>query len=287
MVLQDNEVGLYDKAAAKDKGAATMQVDVHAFSFGWGFRYKDLGGKLLGNGDAEPSSDLVIPEGQVIRFNVLSCSGKEKLGRLREEETRKRSAHGAEDEFEKIPPGICEKEWDATTEADQKKAEDEASKLYDIEQKRQDGKDLTKDEQTLLDAQPTFHGDQQFTDVNHAFWVPEARLKIDAVSGLRTYVQWRATRVTGPKDHFQVTCAELCGTGHNGMRTDMCVVDQDTFDWWVGLDTEHRTTASCLNMRLFSCIKDIGDRDALLTKLDALTKDHPDATCEKAQEAAA
>jgi hypothetical protein len=264
-----------------------MQVDVHAFSFGWGFRYKDLDDKLLGNADAEPSSDLVLPVHQVTRFNVLSCTGKEKLGRLRDETMRKRAAHGEKDEFTEIPPGICEKEWDATTKDDQDKAVAEASELYDIEQKRQDGKDLTKDEQTLLDGQPMFHGDQQYIDVNHAFWVPEARLKIDAASGLRTYVQWEASRVTGPDDRYQVTCAELCGPGHNGMRTDMCVVDQDTFDWWVGLDTDGRSTATCINLRLFSCIKDIGDRDALLASMDKLTKDHPDATCEKAQEAAA
>jgi hypothetical protein len=72
------------------------------------------------------------------------------------------------------------------------------------------------------------------------------------------------------------------------MRTDMCVVSQSTFDWFVGLSTEERSDATCVNLRLLTCFDDIGDDPGdLVTKLAKLTKDHPDATCEKAEEAAA
>ena len=144
---------------------------------------------------------------------------------------------------------------------------------------------LSPQEQAIWDDLPRFHGDQQYVDVNHAFWVPEARLKIDAVSGLRTYVQWEPDHVTGPEDNFQVVCAELCGTGHNGMRTDMCVVEQATFDWWAELGEEERRDATCQNLRLLTCLgDDVDDRGEAITAIAALSKEDPDADCDDVEE---
>jgi cytochrome c oxidase subunit 2 len=66
-------------------------------------------------------------------------------------------------------------------------------------------------------------------DVIHSFWVPEFRLKSDAVPGLTTRV-----RLTPDKlGHYQVVCAELCGLGHATMRTPVRVVSQTAFNAWV------------------------------------------------------
>lgn len=286
VVMEDNEVGLYDKAAAKETGAATMAVDVRGFSFGWAFRYETTDNEpYSGNDEVTPSSELVLPVDEVVRFNVISCSGKEHLGRVREQVERELAAGDEEDEFAEIEPGICEREWDATTKEDREAAEEEATKLFEIKQKVEDGKDLNAEEQTLWDAQPRFHGDPQYIDVNHAFWVPEARLKIDAVSGLRTYVQWEPTRVTMPDDHYQVVCAELCGTGHNGMRTDMCVVDKGTFEWFAGLTEDERGDASCVNLRLMNCLEgDVDDRDEAIAEIAKLSKEDADADCSAVKE---
>jgi heme/copper-type cytochrome/quinol oxidase subunit 2 len=286
IVMEDNEIGLYDKAAAKDKGAATMVVDVRGFSFGWAFRYETTDGKpLAGDEDAVPSSELVLPVDEVVKFDVMSCSGKERLGRIQEQVERELASHGGENEFAEIEPGICEREWDQTTEEDRTAAEEDATRAYEIKQRLQDGKDLNAEDQAFWDEQPRFHGDAQFIDVNHAFWVPEARLKIDAVAGLRTYVQWKADRVTLPEDRFQVVCAELCGSGHNGMRTDMCVVDAATFDWWAKLAEEERRDASCVNLRLMSCLgDDVGDRGDTIGEIAALSKEDPDADCDAVKE---
>jgi heme/copper-type cytochrome/quinol oxidase subunit 2 len=284
-VLRDNEIGLYDKAAAKDPGAATLAVDVRGFSFGWAFRYKDVDGNLLST--AEPGSQLVLPVDTVTRFNVLSCSGRERLGRIHEQVRRELSAGHGEHQFGEIQPGHCEREWDSTTPEDRTAAEEEARQIFAIEQKRKQGEQLTEDEQKLHEAQPRYRGDHQFIDVNHSFWVPEARLKIDAVAGLPTYVQWAPSRLTEPEDRFQVVCAELCGAGHNAMRTDMCVVDKDTFDWWLKLDEESRRPATCVNLRLLNCIDGSGSRDDLIADIDALTKNKPDASCAEAREAVA
>lgn len=288
VVLEDNEIGLFDADKANAKGAATMQVDVRGFSFGWAFRYEDKAGKNLMDDGAEPSPELVLPVDQVVRFNVMSCSGKEALGRVAEQVRRELSAHGKENEFAEIEPGICEREWDTTTAEDREQAEKNAELLYEARHKHRKGAKLTDEEQALYDAQPTFRGDAQHIDVNHAFWVPEARLKVDAVAGLRTYVQWKATEISEPEDNYQVVCAELCGSGHNGMRTDMCVVSQSTFDWWVGLSTDERTDATCVNLRLLTCLDDVPNDPAdQLAAFAKLTSDKPDASCDDAKEAVA
>jgi cytochrome c oxidase subunit 2 len=57
-------------------------------------------------------------------------------------------------------------------------------------------------------------------DVIHSFFVPEFRLKRDAVPGQYSFVQFTPT-VTGPA---QVFCAEFCGTSHSGMLASITVV---------------------------------------------------------------
>ena len=52
------------------------------------------------------------------------------------------------------------------------------------------------------------------TDVIHSFWVPEFRLKTDAVPGLTTKIRVTPTRL----GTYEVVCAELCGLGHSTMR---------------------------------------------------------------------
>jgi cytochrome c oxidase subunit II len=66
-------------------------------------------------------------------------------------------------------------------------------------------------------------------DVIHSFWVPEFRLKSDAVPGLTTKVRLTPQR-TG---RWQVVCAELCGVGHSTMRREARVVTAAQFSSWV------------------------------------------------------
>jgi cytochrome c oxidase subunit II len=66
-------------------------------------------------------------------------------------------------------------------------------------------------------------------DVIHSFWVPEFRLKSDAVPGLTTSI-----RLTPDKEgRYQVVCAELCGIGHSTMRQFVRVVPTGEFDRWI------------------------------------------------------
>jgi cytochrome c oxidase subunit 2 len=66
-------------------------------------------------------------------------------------------------------------------------------------------------------------------DVIHSFWVPEFRLKSDAVPGLTTKIRLTPNRI----GHYQVVCAELCGIGHSTMRQNVRVVATTDFNSWL------------------------------------------------------
>jgi cytochrome c oxidase subunit 2 len=74
-------------------------------------------------------------------------------------------------------------------------------------------------------------------DVIHSFWVPQFRLKSDAVPGLTTKIRVTPDR-TGD---FEVVCAELCGLGHSTMRQFVHVVSAADFQSWV---SDQRKAAS-------------------------------------------
>jgi cytochrome c oxidase subunit 2 len=69
-------------------------------------------------------------------------------------------------------------------------------------------------------------------DVIHSFWVPEFRVKQDALPGGEEFV--RQLRIT-PQilGKYKVRCAELCGTRHAYMENDVFVVSSEEFDTWV------------------------------------------------------
>jgi len=66
-------------------------------------------------------------------------------------------------------------------------------------------------------------------DVIHSFWIPQFRLKSDAVPGITT--NWRAT--PDRLGRYEVVCTELCGAGHSLMRSTVYVVPEQTFTAWL------------------------------------------------------
>lgn len=74
------------------------------------------------------------------------------------------------------------------------------------------------------------------TDVIHSFWVPEFRVKQDALPGGDDFV--RDLRVTPTQTgSYKVRCAELCGLQHAYMESPVVVVAQAEFDAWVASQT--------------------------------------------------
>src|SRR4051794_5708101 len=68
-------------------------------------------------------------------------------------------------------------------------------------------------------------------DVIHDFWVPDFRMKIDAVPGITT--TYRVTPKASSIGAHQIVCAELCGLGHAFMRQTAHVMTKPQFAAWV------------------------------------------------------
>ncbi len=66
-------------------------------------------------------------------------------------------------------------------------------------------------------------------DVIHSFFLPDFRVKQDAVPGMITPVWFEATR-TG---EFTLACAELCGAGHYSMGGTVTVHSEADFQAWL------------------------------------------------------
>lgn len=66
-------------------------------------------------------------------------------------------------------------------------------------------------------------------DVIHSFYVPELRLKQDALPGRYTQT-WFNADVPG---RYAIYCAEYCGLSHSGMLGELVVMPPAEFDAWV------------------------------------------------------
>jgi cytochrome c oxidase subunit 2 len=66
-------------------------------------------------------------------------------------------------------------------------------------------------------------------DVIHSFFVPEFRVKQDAVPGVNINVWFQATK----PGEYEIGCAELCGMGHYRMRARVFVHTLEEFNAWM------------------------------------------------------
>jgi cytochrome c oxidase subunit 2 len=74
------------------------------------------------------------------------------------------------------------------------------------------------------------------TDVIHSFWVPEFRVKQDALPGGADFT--RDLRVTPTLiGEYKVRCAELCGLQHAYMEAPVIVLADADFQSWVAAET--------------------------------------------------
>ncbi len=66
-------------------------------------------------------------------------------------------------------------------------------------------------------------------DVLHSFFLPQLRVKQDAVPGLRIPIWFEATKIGA----YDLACAELCGWGHYKMAGKLIVESRADFDAWL------------------------------------------------------
>jgi cytochrome c oxidase subunit 2 len=76
-------------------------------------------------------------------------------------------------------------------------------------------------------------------DVLHSFFLPNLRVKQDAVPGMKIPVWFKATE-TGTYD---IVCAEVCGWGHYKMKGRVTVESRADFNRWLArIEAEQKAT---------------------------------------------
>lgn len=86
------------------------------------------------------------------------------------------------------------------------------------------------------------------SDVIHAFWVPQFRLKQDVIPGKETEVRFRPTKI----GTYPLICAELCGPYHGVMQSQVVVESQADFDSWMEEELELAANPANLNQAVAS-----------------------------------
>lgn len=66
-------------------------------------------------------------------------------------------------------------------------------------------------------------------DVIHSFFLPNFRVKQDAVPGMISQVWFTPTKL----GKYELMCAELCGLNHYSMRGSVFVVERKKFEQWL------------------------------------------------------
>jgi len=66
-------------------------------------------------------------------------------------------------------------------------------------------------------------------DVIHGFFVPEMRLKQNAIPGQTFHIHFTPTR----EGAYAILCSQVCGLGHHRMQATMRIVSQQQFAQWL------------------------------------------------------
>lgn len=97
-----------------------------------------------------------------------------------------------------------------------------------------DGKFATPDDQTALNqmhvpVNTPVVVQMSAYDVVHSFYVPNLRVKQDAVPGSVTTFWFKAKK----EGTYEIACSALCGIGHTTMRGFLTVESREKFEQWI------------------------------------------------------
>ena len=88
--------------------------------------------------------------------------------------------------------------------------------------------DFTRRNQLHIPVNAKVRGTLESEDVIHSFYLPNFRLKQDAVPGMKIPIWFEATK-TGS---YEIACAELCGLAHYRMKGSVTVHTAEAFQAW-------------------------------------------------------
>jgi cytochrome c oxidase subunit 2 len=77
-------------------------------------------------------------------------------------------------------------------------------------------------------------------DVLHSFWLPQMRLKLDAVPGLVQTINFTPER----SGEFDIVCAEFCGVNHSVMQGKLIVESPEAFEQYIAAAKAKATSSA-------------------------------------------
>jgi cytochrome c oxidase subunit II len=89
--------------------------------------------------------------------------------------------------------------------------------------------DFFRTNQLVLPLNRPVHIRLRSKDLQHAFFLPNFRVKQDLVPGMSTAVTFTPTKA----GEYEIACAELCGLGHYRMRAFLSVMSEGDFQNWL------------------------------------------------------
>jgi cytochrome c oxidase subunit 2 len=97
-------------------------------------------------------------------------------------------------------------------------------------------------------------------DVIHAFWVPQLRLKQDAIPGRESILAFTSNL----EGTYPIICAELCGAYHGGMKSMLYVHNEADFAQWVQDNTfAENIDPEAIEQRVALNTQDLSDSEYL------------------------
>ncbi|TAF54615.1 MAG: cytochrome c oxidase subunit II [Oscillatoriales cyanobacterium] len=101
----------------------------------------------------------------------------------------------------------------------------------------------------------------QAQDVLHAFWVPQFRLKQDAIPGRMSQLRFHPET----PGTYPIVCAELCGPFHGAMRSTIVVDPPEEYDAWYQTQIASAIDSDATDSRVATAIgvTDLSDADRL------------------------
>jgi cytochrome c oxidase subunit 2 len=100
--------------------------------------------------------------------------------------------------------------------------------------------DFSRTNQLVLPLNRPIHIRLRSKDVQHAFFLPNFRVKQDLVPGMATAITFTPTKA----GEYEIACAELCGLGHYRMRAFLTVMSEADFEKWLSEQTAATAAAA-------------------------------------------
>ncbi len=102
-------------------------------------------------------------------------------------------------------------------------------------------------------------------DVLHSFWLPQFRIKQDAIPGETTELRFTPTKA----GTYPIVCAELCGAYHGSMRSQIIIHEPEEYDQWLAENQQVAAQPETEAVALTPA-RDRSDRDYLAPYADDL-----------------